>query len=156
METMKGKILTTVRYCSIRPSTLDSWNWSLYCGKPISSSQPTETRRNRCARAYKNGRLRMQVKSNGRSSCRSIWLPRKELTPLCAFPKDGQLWRHTFPAEAVFPRELSGTCMHAHCPSLRVTQMWSSRADFSSCLVLMAFTAKISFFLCRGCLIPNS
>lgn len=38
-----GKILTTVRYCSIRPSTLDSWNWSLYWGKPISSSHPTET-----------------------------------------------------------------------------------------------------------------
>lgn len=31
--------------------------------------------------------------------------------------------------------------------SLRVTQMWSSSADFSSCLVLMAFTAKTSFFL---------
>ena len=34
--------------------------------------------------------------------------------------------------------------------------MWSSSADFSSCLVLMAFTAKTSFFLWRGCLIPSS
>lgn len=42
------------------------------------------------------------------------------------------------------------------CLSLRVTQMWSSCADFSSCFVLMAFTAKTSFFLWRGCLIPSS
>lgn len=33
--------------------------------------------------------------------------------------------------------------------------MWSSSADFS-CLAVIAFTAKISFFLWRGCLIPSS
>lgn len=32
--------LTTVRYCSICPSTLPSLNWSLYWGRPMSSSQP--------------------------------------------------------------------------------------------------------------------
>lgn len=34
------EVFTTVRYCSILPSTRPSWNWSLYCGKPISSSHP--------------------------------------------------------------------------------------------------------------------
>lgn len=36
--------LTTVRYCSICPSTRPSLNWSLYCGRPMSSSQPLEWR----------------------------------------------------------------------------------------------------------------
>lgn len=34
--------LTTVRYCSICPSTLPSLNWSLYCGRPMSSSHPSD------------------------------------------------------------------------------------------------------------------
>lgn len=36
--------LTTVRYCSICPSTLPSLNWSLYCGRPMSSSHPAGLR----------------------------------------------------------------------------------------------------------------
>lgn len=39
-STRKQWSLTTVRYWIIRPSTLASWNWSLYWGKPISSNQP--------------------------------------------------------------------------------------------------------------------
>ncbi len=34
------KMFTTVKNCSILPSTRPSLNWSLYCGKPISSSHP--------------------------------------------------------------------------------------------------------------------
>lgn len=33
-------VLTTVKYWIILPSTLPSWNWPLYWGKPMSSSQP--------------------------------------------------------------------------------------------------------------------
>lgn len=37
---VQAGMLTTVRCCSICPSTLPSLNWSLYCGSPMSSSQP--------------------------------------------------------------------------------------------------------------------
>lgn len=39
-QTEKKIVHTTVKYCNILPSTLDSWNWSLYWGKPMSSSHP--------------------------------------------------------------------------------------------------------------------
>lgn len=39
---------------------------------------------------------------------------------------------------------------------LRVTQIWSSCADFSSCFAFIALMAKTNFFLCSGCFIPIS
>lgn len=39
---------------------------------------------------------------------------------------------------------------------LRVTQIWSSCADFSSCLAFIDLMAKTNFFLCSGCFIPIS
>lgn len=48
--------------------------------------------------------------------------------------------------EVCLPRRAARNIIHI-CLSLRVTQMWSRSADFSSCFVLMAFTANTSFFL---------
>lgn len=39
---------------------------------------------------------------------------------------------------------------------LRVTQIWSSCADFSSCFAFIDLMAKTNFFLCSGCFIPIS
>lgn len=97
--------LTTVRYCSICPSTLPSLNWSLYCGRPMSSSQPLVSR----------------GKKQGES-------------------------RHD-----EVPRDAG-----ANVGNLRVTQMKSSSADFSPCLLLTVLMASWSFFLCRGFFIPSS
>lgn len=40
--------------------------------------------------------------------------------------------------------------------NLRVTQMKSSSADFSPCLLLTVLMASWSFFLCRGFFMPSS
>ena len=90
-----------------------------------------------------NGRLWMQNKNIKRRQQQIIIqvpavFPLK-VSNLLPIPRRQLPLRNTFP----------GSCQkHTHiCLSLRVTQMWSSSADFSSCLVLMAFTAKTSFFL---------
>lgn len=88
-----------------------------------------------------NGRLWMQKNIKRKQQQIIIQVPAVfplKFSNLPACPKE------TAAFKAHIPRELPETHI---CLSLRVTQMWSSSADFSSCLVLMAFTAKTSFFL---------